>query len=74
MERQAQLEREKHEKEKKKIIEEYNLILNKLREENIKNENRHKNVMNAKYEELQKKKMNIYKRWRNYLSKNKILI
>ena len=50
MERQAQLEREKHEKEKKKIIEEYNLILNKLREENIKNENRHKNVMNAKYE------------------------
>ena len=61
-------------KKKKKIIEEYNLILNKLREENIKNENRHKNVMNAKYEELQKKKMNIYKRWRNYLSKNKILI
>lgn len=56
MERQAQIERENHEIKIKNIKEEYNSLLEKLKEENIKNENRHKNIMNAKYEELQKKK------------------
>ena len=45
MERQAQIERENHE-----------IKIKNIKEENIKNENRHKNIMNAKYEELQKKK------------------